>query len=90
MVCKTQLCTTCGTWLAILVYMSEIHAFPPLYGICWQDKSVDKDRQQTPPSLPFARPRAKAKVLVVDQELLLCRLFFTSAMLIPKCLPGFE
>ena len=67
--------------------MSEIYAFPSLYGLCWRDKSVDKNRQQTPPSLPFARPQAKAKVLVVDQELLQCRLFFTSAMLIPKCLP---
>ena len=40
--------------------------------------------QQIPPSLPFARPRAKAKTLVVDQELLQCRLHFKGARLITK------
>ena len=38
----------------------------------WQLDFVGMNRQQNPPSLPFARPRAKAKMLVVDQELLLC------------------
>jgi len=42
----------------------------------WRSNLVDKDSQQDPPSLPFARPRAKAKALVVDQELLQCRLYF--------------
>ena len=45
MICKTQLCTTCGTWLAILIYMSKIYAFPPLCGLYWRDKYVDKNRQ---------------------------------------------
>ena len=38
----------------------------------WQLDFVGMNRQQNPPSLPFARPRAKAKTLVVDPELILC------------------
>jgi hypothetical protein len=52
--------------------------------LCWHYKCVDNDRQQNPQSLPFAHPRAKAKMLVVDQELLLCRLHFKDAMFITK------
>jgi len=50
----------------------------------WWLNLVVEDRQQDPPSLPFAHPRAKAKTLVVDQELLQCRLQFTSTMFITK------
>ena len=50
----------------------------------WWLNLVVEDRQQDPPSLPFARPRAKAKTLVVDQELLQCRLYFKSTMSITK------
>jgi hypothetical protein len=53
-------------------------------GLYWRYKSVDKDHQQTPPSLPFAHPRAKAKTLVIDQELLQCRLHFNYARFITK------
>jgi hypothetical protein len=49
----------------------------------WSDLIV-KDRQQDPQSLTFAHPEQIAKSLVVDQELLLCRLQFTSAMLVTK------
>ena len=37
-----------------------------------------------PPSLTFARPEQIAKYLVVDQELLQCQIYFTSAMPITK------
>jgi hypothetical protein len=47
--------------------------------LCWWYKCVDNDRQQTPPSLPFVHPWAKAMMLVVDQELLLCQLHFKYA-----------
>jgi hypothetical protein len=46
---------------------------------CWQQIFVDNNRQQTPPSFPFACPRAKAKMLVIDQELLLWQLYFKYA-----------
>jgi hypothetical protein len=58
--------------------------FSSFLGLCWWYKSIDNDRQQTPPSLPFARPRAKAKPLVVDQELLLRQLYFKFARFITK------
>jgi hypothetical protein len=58
--------------------------FSSSLGLCWRYKSIDKDRQQTPPSLPFACPRAKAKTLVVDQELLQCWLHFKYARFITK------
>jgi len=50
----------------------------------WRLDFVDKDRQQNPLSLPFACPQAKAKMLVVDQELLLCRLQLKSTMSITR------
>ena len=50
----------------------------------WWLNLVVEDRQQDPPSLPFAHPRAKAKTLVVDQELLQCWLYFKSTMSITK------
>jgi hypothetical protein len=52
--------------------------------LCWWYRCVDDDCQQTPLSLPFACPRAKAKMLVVDQELLQCRLHFKYARFITK------
>jgi hypothetical protein len=55
-----------------------------LFDHSWRLDFIDKNRQQNPPSLPFARPRAKAKTLIVDQELLLCRLHFKSVMPITK------
>lgn len=65
----------------ICVLKHIVHSFLYLY---WRYKCVDKDRQQNPPSLLFARPRAKAKTLVVDQDLLLCRLYFKGARFITK------
>jgi hypothetical protein len=58
--------------------------FSSFLGLCWRYKSIDKDHQKNPPSLPFAHPRAKAKTLVVDQELLQCRLHFKYARFITK------
>ena len=50
----------------------------------WRLYFVDKNRQQNPLSLPFAHPQANAMTLVVDQELLLCRLHFKSTMSITQ------
>ena len=56
----------------------------PVLDINWLSDIVVKDRQQDPPSLTFARPEQTAKSLVVDQELLQCRLQFKSTMSITK------
>jgi hypothetical protein len=58
-----------------------------IFGATWVFKVLsdfDHDHQQTPPSLPFARPRAKVKMLVIDQELLLCQLHFKYGRFITK------
>ena len=65
----------------ICVYLCLVYSFSDL---CWRYFIVLNDRQQVPPSLPFARPWAKSKDLVVDQELLLCRLHFINARFITK------
>jgi hypothetical protein len=44
----------------------------PLLCLNWRSNLIVKDRQQNPTSLTFARPEQIAKLLVVDQELLLC------------------
>jgi hypothetical protein len=41
------------------MYMCVLMFIPSF--LVWQLIFVDNNRQQTPPSLPFARPRAKAK-----------------------------
>ena len=50
----------------------------------WWSNLVVSDRQQIPPSLTFAHPKQIAKYLVVDQELLPCQIYLTSAMPITK------
>ena len=46
----------------------------PVLSLNWWLNLVVKDRQQDPPSLTFAHPEQIAKSLVVNQELLLCRI----------------
>ena len=48
-------------------------------GQIWLLRAANKS-----PSLTFARPEQIAKYLAVDQELLLCRIYFISAMPITK------
>jgi hypothetical protein len=56
----------------------------PVLDLIWRSDMVVKDHQQNPPSLTFPRPKQKAKSLVVDQELLLCRIYFINAVTITK------
>ena len=46
----------------------------PLLYLIWRSGLIIKGHQQDPPSLTFARPEQIAKLLVVNQELLLCQI----------------
>src|SRR5919201_1904204 len=64
--------------MCIKIYIS------PFLILIWRYRFVDKDRQQDPPSLPFARPEQSWAFWVVDQELLLCRLHLKCTRFISK------
>jgi hypothetical protein len=75
---------TSGNMLVAKVYVYRSVCFSPFWTYVGGINVSIMTANKIPPSLPFARPRTKAKTLVVDQELLLCRLHFKDAMFIKK------